>query len=287
MKTDTIFYRLCQTAPSLLLELGGLDSNQANAYQFRSVEVKQTAFRMDGLLLPKSVRSKNPVCFGEFQFQRDDDLHHRFFAEIFVYLNQFPKTHDWQGILVYPRRSLAPRPRRLYRSLLESEQVTEVFLDEIESSSIGIALTQLVIAPKRKAIDRARVILDLAAKASNFSPEQFSSKQIIDLVETIMVYKFANLSREEIATMLGFEAHMKQTRYYRDAFAEGIEKGIEKGIERGRQDSIVALLKVRFNRMDSKLKKVAIYLSTLPEEEAMRKVIALSREELMALLKAS
>ena len=102
--------------------------------------------------------------------------------------------------------------------------------------------------------------------------------------------------------MLGFEAHMKQTRYYRDAFAEGIEDGIEKGIkkgikkgtedgikkgiEQGRQDSIVALLKVRFNRVDSKLRKVAIYLSTLPEEEAMRKVIALSREELIALLKA-
>ena len=106
--------------------------------------------------------------------------------------------------------------------------------------------------------------------------------------------------------MLGFEAHMKQTRYYRDAFAEGwedgiekgiekgtedgikkgIKKGIEKGIERGRQDAIVALLKVRFSRVDPKLKKVAIYLSLLPEEEAMRKVIALSKEELIALLKA-
>ena len=176
----------------------------------------------------------------------------------------------------------------LDRSLLESGQVTEVFLDEIESSSIGIAfLTQLVIAPKRKAIDRARAILDRTAKPPNFAPEQFSSKQIIDLVEIITVYKFAHLSREEIATMLGFEAHMKQTRYYyRDAFAEGIEDGIKKGIERGRQDSIVALLKVRFHRGDSQLKKIAVYLSTLPEEEAMRKAIALSKEELIALLKA-
>lgn len=83
---------------------------------------------------------------------------------------------------------------------------------------------------------------------------------------------------------------MKQTRYYRDAFAEvqedGIEKGIEKGIERGRQASIVALLEVRFKRVDAKLKKVAIYLSTLPEKEAMRKAIGLSKEELIDLLTA-
>ena len=92
--------------------------------------------------------------------------------------------------------------------------------------------------------------------------------------------------------MLGFEAHMKQTRYYRDAFAEGqedgiekgIEKGVKKGVERGCQASIVALLEVYFKRVDAKLKKVAIYLSTLPEEEAMRKAIGLSKEELIDLL---
>lgn len=287
LKTDTIFYRLCQTAPGLLLELAGLDASQTSAYAFQSVEVKQTAFRMDGLLLPTAPRSKRPVCFGEFQFQRDDDLHHRFFAEIFVYLDQFPKTYDWQGVLVYPRRSLAPKPGRLYRSLLASEQVSEVFLDEMESSSIGIALSQLVIAPRRKALDQAHLILDRSSESREFSP-----KQLIDLVETIMVYKFANLSREEIAAMLGFEAHMKQTRYYRDAFAEGqedgiekgIEKGVEQGVERGRQASIAALLKVRFKRMDAKLKKVVLYLSTLPEEEAMRKAIEFSKEELIDLL---
>jgi hypothetical protein len=58
----------------------------------------------------------------------------------------------------------------------------------------------------------------------------------------------------------------------------------EDGIERERQASIVALLKVRFNRVDAKLKKVAIYLSTLSEEEAMRKAIGLSKEELIDLL---
>jgi hypothetical protein len=46
------------------------------------------------------------------------------------------------------------------------------------------------------------------------------------------------------------------------------------------------LLKVQFKRVDAKLKKVAIYLSTLPQEEAMRKAIALSKEELIDLLKA-
>ena len=61
--------------------------------------------------------------------------------------------------------------------------MTEVFLDEIESASIGIALSQLLIASRPKALDRARLILDRSAESS-----EFSTKQLVDLVETIMVY---------------------------------------------------------------------------------------------------
>jgi predicted transposase YdaD len=35
------------------------------------------------------------------QFQKDDELYHRFFAEIHLYLKQYPQTPDWHGILIY------------------------------------------------------------------------------------------------------------------------------------------------------------------------------------------
>ncbi|NES45814.1 MULTISPECIES: DUF2887 domain-containing protein [Moorena] len=43
MKTDTIFYRLFQSFPSIFFELINHSPTEAQAYQFASVEVKQLA----------------------------------------------------------------------------------------------------------------------------------------------------------------------------------------------------------------------------------------------------
>ena len=48
MKTDTLFYCLFQTDPSLALELAGLTVPISGRYRFGSHEIKQTAFRLDG-----------------------------------------------------------------------------------------------------------------------------------------------------------------------------------------------------------------------------------------------
>ena len=45
------------------------------------------------------------------------------------------------------------------------------------------------------------------------------SRTTIDLVSTIIVYKFSNLSRDEVDVMLGIE--LQQTRVYREAKADG------------------------------------------------------------------
>ncbi|MDK2460462.1 DUF2887 domain-containing protein, partial [Aphanizomenon sp. PH219] len=49
MKTDSIFYRLFQEIPSIFFELIGNSPQLAELYQFSSVEVKQTALRIDGV----------------------------------------------------------------------------------------------------------------------------------------------------------------------------------------------------------------------------------------------
>src|SRR5512146_1271409 len=106
MKTDTLFYELFQSLPGILLELSGRSPHAANDYRFRSVELKQTAFRLDGILLPQPPASDPTVIFTEVQFQPDPELYHRFFGELFLYLRQYPRTADWQGILIYPQRLL-------------------------------------------------------------------------------------------------------------------------------------------------------------------------------------
>ena len=102
VKTDSIFYQLFLTYPALFFELIGQPPELATAYEFKSVELKQTAFRIDGVFLPSSTTSTRPVYFGEVQFQRDPLLYHRFFAEIFLYLRQNPTTPNTARIRPIP-----------------------------------------------------------------------------------------------------------------------------------------------------------------------------------------
>ena len=65
MKTDSIFYCLFQTFPSAFFELINLQSSEANAYNFASVELKQTAFRIDGVFLSVADTNSHPIYFVE------------------------------------------------------------------------------------------------------------------------------------------------------------------------------------------------------------------------------
>ena len=68
MQTDSLFYWLFQTAPSLLFELIGTPIPASASYEFRSVEVKQTAFRLDGVFWPTTITEAAPVYVVEVQF---------------------------------------------------------------------------------------------------------------------------------------------------------------------------------------------------------------------------
>lgn len=70
MKTDSLFYDLFRHWPALALDLAGLDPAAADRYEFRAEELKQTAFRLDGLLVP-AADSDEPYVFIEVQFQPD------------------------------------------------------------------------------------------------------------------------------------------------------------------------------------------------------------------------
>jgi predicted transposase YdaD len=67
LKTDSIFYRIFQTDPGILFELLGQSADLAVGYEFRSVEIKQLAFRIDGVLLPQPDALDQTVWFIEVQ----------------------------------------------------------------------------------------------------------------------------------------------------------------------------------------------------------------------------
>jgi predicted transposase/invertase (TIGR01784 family) len=218
MRRDTIFYKLFKQFPGLLFELIDEPPPEAKDYQFESVEVKETAFRIDGVFLPPDNAVSKIVFFAEVQFQKDEDLYHRFFSELFLFLYRHSiRYEDWFGVIIFGSRSMEPSNSMIHRGLLENGQVRRVYLDELgdlRQQPLGLGLMLLTTIPEAEAVESAQFLLKLA--------QQQSEQAIIDLVTTIIVYKFSNLSREEIAVMLGL--NLEEPRAIRDAKEEGERK---------------------------------------------------------------
>ncbi|MFB2893732.1 Rpn family recombination-promoting nuclease/putative transposase [Aerosakkonemataceae cyanobacterium BLCC-F50] len=227
MKTDTIFYRLFQSFPSIFFELLEQPPESANAYQFSSVEVKQLAFRIDGVFLPLENAPETPIYFAEVQFQPDKTFYSRFFAEIFLYLDKTELTNDWRGVVIYPSRNTESSNIFRYRELLTPTRVRRIYLDELGTTkqSIGIETVKLVIEPEETAASFARHLIE---KAREEVSNEVQQRELLQLIETIIIYKFTQKSREEIQAMLGL-GDIRQTRVYQEAKEEGLIEGEIRG----------------------------------------------------------
>jgi predicted transposase/invertase (TIGR01784 family) len=211
MRRDTIFYQLFRQSPTLLFDLISQPPEDADRYTFDSVEVKETSFRMDGVFVPPT--PFGTVYFCEAQFQRDELLYERMLSEISIYIYRHRNLFaDWRAIVIYPSRSLEQSNRNAVIDLLAGGRIVRVYLDELGAVGelpIGLGLMVLTTLEGDEAKAEAKRLVDQNRK----------SKAIINLVSTIVVYKFGNLSRDEVDIMLGIE--FQQTRVYQDAKADG------------------------------------------------------------------
>ncbi|MFN3346060.1 MAG: Rpn family recombination-promoting nuclease/putative transposase [Chloroherpetonaceae bacterium] len=226
MHTDKLVYLLLQLAPQGFFSLIGRNPDDASRYQFQSVELKETAFRIDGVFIPTS--ADDVTYFVEAQFQTDEQFYARFFAEIFLYLKQYP-TAKWQAVVMYPSRSIEQKQIDAYSDLLELNRIKRVYLDELpDSEAIAVELFKLLIASEKRAEVQAR---KLAQKASVVE---------LDLIEQILTYKFRTLTREEIKKMLQIQEELlKDTAFYKEAFEEGKQEGEAQGILKGEAQGIL------------------------------------------------
>jgi predicted transposase/invertase (TIGR01784 family) len=251
LKTDSIFYRIFQTDPGILFELLGQSADRAQGYEFRSVEIKQLAFRIDGVLLPKPDALNQTVWFVEVQFQKDPLFYHRFFAEIGLYLAQHPKTEDWQAVVLFPNRKIEPEQRHLHRAQLNSDQVHRVYLNELKTGEgLGVGLVQLILASPKKTMAQVQVLL---SRTDIQGQTNHKIKEIIKLIETIIVYKFPQLSREEIETMFGL-SELRKTKVYQEGLDHErslILRQLERRVGKVSQKVRSQVLSLSFTELDS------------------------------------
>ena len=226
MKTDTIFYTLLQNLPSVLFEILQQSPTQALHYEFSSVEIKELARRIDGLFIPKPEYPQDPIYFVEVQYQNDDNLYWRLITEAFVYLNQYRPDKTWKAVVLWAKRSLDPGIPIAYQTSLSDGQIQVIYLDELTdtSSSIGLGIIGLVVAPEDEAVEVARNLIGQVQQA-----DVSNRRQLLELVERMLVYKFSNKSRQELEAMFGL-TEWRKTKFYQEV-REEVEQELKQEVE--------------------------------------------------------
>jgi predicted transposase YdaD len=151
------------------------------------------------------------------------------------------------------------------QEFLDSGRITRIYLDElgaIEDLPWSLGLMAMTILSSDEMLEKARGMLQRSETSDEGSA-------ILDLVITAIVYKFAELTRDEVLIMLGLE--LKEPRAFRDVK------------EQERRVAIESLIIARFGAIDEELATVIPKLMQLESGEYAGLLVNLSRSELLAL----
>jgi predicted transposase/invertase (TIGR01784 family) len=289
MRRDSIFYYLFRQAPALLFELVPNPPENANAYRFDSVAVKEPRFEIDGVFLPPE-GEPGAVFFVEVQFQKDERLYERIFAETALYFYRSRERFtDWQAIVIYPSRRTEQSELYPHRSLLIGGQVHRIYLDElgdIQQLPLWVGLMVLTTVEKAQAPKEAKALLSRAQAVS-----AAETRVIIDMVVTIISYRFGQITRQEVERML--DITFEETRVYQevreDAIREGLQEGRQRGLQEGRQEGlqegrqeeavslVTRLLSKRFGDLSEDIRASISVLPLLLLEELSEALLDFSR----------
>jgi predicted transposase/invertase (TIGR01784 family) len=255
MITDPIFYRLFETSPETFFLVLGMSADSARdmaaRYEYEALEFKQTAHRLDGVFRPKEAGL--PLYFLEVQFYRLPSVFADLLAKVYTYLKQHDPGQPYCGVVLFGTRAWEPVELAPYRPLLDSGLIRPFYLDEmpeVANAPLGLSILYLIRQTESQAPATAR---ELIARTKREIEDESLRDDLLELIETVIIYKLPRLSREEIQTML--QVHdIRETRVYQEAkeegLKEGIEKGIEKGIEEGaRQEKLRSIAKMAARKM--------------------------------------
>jgi predicted transposase YdaD len=216
MKTDKLFYKMLLTQPGAVAELvPGVP--EGFEYEYKAVVVKEKELRLDGVLRPLDADEDLPLVFFEAQMQPDEGFYGRFFAEIGLYLQQYPVSRPCRGLLVLWNRSQALGSQVPY-SLLLDHWVEKIYLEDLvplRDLSPNLALLRLIAVPEGDVVAEGRRILAGAAGRQDFL-------RSLDLVEGILSSKFPELTVEEVRRMLDLKlTDLSETRFYKEVAQTG------------------------------------------------------------------
>ena len=95
-------------------------------------------------------------------------------------------------------------------------KIQVIYLDELTdtSSSVGLGIIGLVVAPENEAVEVARNLIGQVQQT-----DVNNRRQLLELVERMLIYKFSNKSRQELEAMFGL-TEWRKTRFYQEVEQE-------------------------------------------------------------------
>ncbi|MEC4812724.1 MAG: Rpn family recombination-promoting nuclease/putative transposase [Scytonema sp. PMC 1069.18] len=233
MKTDILFYELIQELPQVFFELIGKPDTDPNIYEFTALEIKQQSFRLDGLFSPLEGFDNEPLYFVELQTYTDEEFYERLFGEIFVYFRQYkPINSEWYAIVIYDRRSHESPPHARYQVLMDNH-VRRIYLNELSretEDSVGVGITKLFVETPKKTPALAQ---KLVSQARDELTDESLKQKVLAFIQSVIVYKFPNLTLEEIQDMMNLGEDIEKTGYYQSVLKKTKLKVVPKLLEKG------------------------------------------------------
>jgi predicted transposase/invertase (TIGR01784 family) len=230
--TDPVFYRLFESSPETFFLLLGMSADAAKdmaaRYQYEAIEVKETSHRLDGVFRP--TEPDLPLYFVEVQFYNLPSVFAGLLAKAYTYLKQHDPAQRFQGVVLFATRALEPVEVAPYQPLLDAGQVRRFYLDEIPEladAPLGLAILYLIRKTEGEAAAAAR---ELVSRAKKEIEDEALRDSLIELIETVIIYKLSRLSREEVQAMLQVY-DIRETRVYQEAKEEGVQEERQRNLE--------------------------------------------------------
>ena len=115
--------------------------------------------------------------------------------------------------------------------MLDCQRIQRVYLEDLlerETDSFAIGIIQLILSSESQAAIKARQLGEKIEQERDTEIQE----QVLELIETVLVYKFPKLTRQEIEAMFTY-SDLKQTRVYQEAREEGEQRGEQRGLQLG------------------------------------------------------
>ena len=137
-----------------------------------------------------------------------------------MYLSKNSLQSDWKGVIIYPNRQVDSSNTQHYQELLNSQRIQRIYINELETSdtkSLGIAIIGLIVSEETEAVETAKPIIQ---KVRQEMINQQQQRELLELLETILIYKLPKINRQELEAMFSL-SDLKETKIYQEALEEG------------------------------------------------------------------